>query len=84
MGKVVKDMYHCVRYEYSFLGCVFFPGGGGVKGRGVRVETTRLKNIGGIKSEGVLMFSFVFFKGSSVCKYQHNFFLLWCVISVLP
>ena len=49
-----------------------------------RVETTRLKNLGGIKSEGGLLSLFVVVLWSAVWKFQLHFFPLWCVIFVLP
>ena len=54
------------------------------KGKDVRVKTTRMKNLGGIKSEGGLLSSFVVVGGSAVWKFQHHRFPLCCVIFVLP
>ena len=54
------------------------------KGKDVRVEKKRLKNLFGIKSEGGLMSSFVVFGGSAVWKFQRHPFSLWCVFFVLP
>ena len=49
-----------------------------------RVETTRLKNLDGIKSEGGLLSSFFSVWGSAVWKIQHHRFPLWWVIFVSP
>ena len=73
---------------YCVLGCVVCPeGGGGVdvegKGKYGSVDTTRLKNLGGIKSEGGLLSLFDFVGGSAVWKFQHHRFPLWRVIFVL-
>ena len=50
--------------------------GGGVKVEGKckdgRVETTILKNLGGIESGGGLLLSFVVIWGSAVWKFQHQ------------
>ena len=78
-------MFHCVWDIYSVLGCVFHPGvGGGLKVEGNskegRIETTRTKNIGGIKYRGV----FFVVRGSAVWKFQHYRFPLLCVIFVSP
>ena len=43
------------------------------------METTRLKNLGGIKSGVGLVSSYVVAGGSAVCKFQHHRFPLWCV-----
>ena len=65
MCKVGKDMSHCVQDVYSVLGCVVRPGwggGGGLKVEGnvkdIRLETTRLKKLGGIESGGGFLSSF--------------------------
>ena len=93
MVKVGKYMYHCIRDVYGVLGCVVRPGGGvavmvaaKVEGKikDVRLETTRLKNLGGIKYEGDLLSPFVVVRGSAVWKCQHHRFPLWCVIFVSP
>ena len=65
---------------------VQWGGGVNVKGKGKdgRVETTRLKNLDGIKSEGGLLSLFVVNGGSTVWKFQHHRFPLWCVIFVSP
>ena len=84
MGKVGKDMYHYVQDFYGVLGCVIHLGGEemNVKGKGKygRVETMRLKNLGGIKSEGGLLSLFVVVRWSAVWKFQLHCFPLWCVI----
>ena len=88
MWKVGKYMYNYVQDVYGVLGCVVCQGGGGVKVEGKckdgKLETTRLKNLGGIKSEGGLLLSFVVVRGSVVWRLQLHFFPLWCVIFVLP
>ena len=53
------------------------------KGKYGMEETTRLKKLGGIKSEGGLLLSFVVVRWSEVWKFQHHHFPLWCVIFVL-
>ena len=55
-----------------------------VKGKYVRVETTRLKNLGGVESGGRLLLSYAVDGGSAVCKFQHHCFPIWCVIVLLP
>ena len=87
MGKVGKDMHHCVWELYGELGCVvYLRGGVNVEGRGKdgRVEKTRLKNLDGTKSEGGVLSSFFVVGGYTVWKFQHHCFPLWCVIFVLP
>ena len=54
------------------------------KGKYGSVDTTRLKNLGGIKSEEDLLPSFVVFGGSALWKFQHHNFPLWCIICVSP
>ena len=49
-----------------------------------RVDTTRLKNLGGIKYEGGLLSSFVVVCGTAVWKFQHHCFPILCVIFVSP
>ena len=68
-------MYHFIHYVYGVLGCAVCPGGGGVnvegKGKDGRVETTRLKNVGGIKYEGGLLSWFFCFPG--ICSLLSSF-----------
>ena len=81
-------MYHCVQDVYGVMGCVVHLGGREMNVKGKvkdgRVETTRLKNLGGIKSEGGLLSLFVVVRWSAVWKFQLHRFPLWCVIFVLP
>ena len=55
-----------------------------VKGKGKygRVDKMRLKNLGGIKSKGVLLSWFVVVRWSDVWKFQLHCFPLWCAIFV--
>ena len=52
------------------------------KGKYVRVETMRLKNLGRIKSRRGLLSSSVVVRGSVVWKFQHHRFPIWYVIFV--
>ena len=89
MGKVGRDMSHCVQDMYSVLGCVVYPGWGWeVKAEGKsnfrRVEKMRLKKLGRIESGRGLLSLFVVIGGYAVWKLQHNRFPLCCVIFVSP
>ena len=58
------------------------------KDKDVRVEITKINNLGMIESGGVLLSLFVVVVccpgGSALGKFQHHCFPLWCVIFLMP